>query len=86
MVALIINSYTTERRWEKAVERLRDNGDLVNEPKDIGFLVKAVENDIKEECKEEISEKLFNHFWNQIRRCVVRGLPEWYKKELIKNQ
>ena len=86
VVALIVNSYTTERRWEKAVERLKDNGDLVNEPKDIGFLVKAVENDIKEECKEEISEKLFNHFWNQIRRGVVRGLPEWYKKELIKNQ
>ena len=34
---------------------------------------------------EEIKEKLFNHFWQQIQRGITAGLPEWYKQKLLES-
>lgn len=86
VVAAIIESYRTERRWEKAVERLRDNGKLEQSPRDIGVLIREVPADIRAECEHEIKDALFQHFWKEIQRCVTHGLPEWYKQRLIAQQ
>lgn len=51
-------SFCTEARWEKSVQHLRDNGDLLNDPKDIGQLIKAIHLDIEEEEKEAIKNFL----------------------------
>lgn len=81
----IIAAYSTEVRWHKAVQHLQEAGSLEGSPRDIGLLISEVPRDIMEEAKEEICELLWNRFWPDIRRGVVRGLPEWYKKKLAED-
>lgn len=85
-VEIIVETYKTDRRWEKAIEHLRDAGRLEWSPKDIGELIKEVKRDVREECEEEIKEKLFNHFWPTIERRLTGGLPEFYKNKLVERQ
>jgi hypothetical protein len=33
-----------------------------------------------------IKDSLWKWAWPQLRRAVTRGLPEWYKAELMKKQ
>jgi hypothetical protein len=78
--------FKTEARWAKAIQHLRDAGQLEGDPKDIGKLIKEVPEDIRKECEDIIKEKLWNWAWPNLRRSVVRGFPEWYKEELLKSQ
>lgn len=86
MIETLIAQYTTERRWEKSVERLRDNGVLEHSPRDIGKLINEIPADVLAECEHEIREALFKHFWPQIKRGVTRGFPQWYKARLEASQ
>jgi hypothetical protein len=85
VVAGIIAAYTSERRWEKAVEHLRDAGQLEHSPRDIGKLMKAIPEDIEAECEHEIKEALYAHFWPTIRKGVCNGLATWYKNRLAES-
>jgi hypothetical protein len=78
--------YITSARWTKAVQHLRESGGLEDSPRDIGMLMKEVPNDIEKECREEIMQALWEWAWPSIRRMTTRGLPEWYKEELLKRQ
>ena len=80
------DQYRSTARWMKAVQRLRDDGTLENSPKDIGALIKEVPQDILDECKEEIAQRLFAWAWPQIKRKTIAGLPQWYKEKLVKDQ
>jgi hypothetical protein len=80
------DAYRTERRWEKAIERLRDAGTLENGPRDIGPLLKAIPEDVLEECRQEIADALFAAFWPDIKRGTTAGFPEWYKARLVAAQ
>jgi hypothetical protein len=84
MVQKLIEVYKTEARWQKAVQHLRENGELENSPKDIGKLIKEIPNDILKECTEEIKEFCFKYIISDLKRGVVRGFPEWYKEQLAK--
>jgi hypothetical protein len=86
IMAMLIAKYRSNARWEKAVFHLRDEGKLQSAPQDIGPLMKMIAPDIEAECKEEIMETLWKHFWPQISRGVVAGLPEWYKQRLVHEQ
>lgn len=86
ILALMIAAYRTEARWHKAVQHLRDSGLIEDAPKDIGLLIREVPLDVEKECAEEIKEKLYAHFWPQIRRGLTAGVVEWYKSELLKRQ
>lgn len=80
---MFCDSYRTEARWQKAVQHLRDNGELAEEPKDIGTLIKEVQRDITEEEKEEIKNFLWTCYGKDVLRTAIRGLPEWYKEKLV---
>ena len=82
----LAGAYNTQARWMKAVQHLREAGKLEETVRDIGSLMKEVPEDIGKECAEEIKEKLWGWAWPHIRRGVTRGLPEWYKEELLKKQ
>lgn len=86
IVEALRDTYRSERRWEKAVERLRDAGKLEESPRDIGALMKAVPDDVLEECREEIAAALFSAFWPEIKRGTTAGLAEWYKARLAEQQ
>lgn len=82
----IISKYKTPARWQKAVQHLKEAGTLEQSPKDIGHLIKEVQQDIEKECAEEIKELLAKQVMPHVLRGTVAGLPEWYKGELIKLQ
>ncbi len=85
-VDLLREEYRTEARWRKAVQHLKEAGELSDEPKDIGPLMKELHRDFDEECSEEIGLRLFKHFRKALCAGIVRGFPDWYKKELAKGQ
>ena len=85
IVEQIIVQYRTPARWQKAVQHMRENGQITDSPKDIGPLIINASEDVLKECKEEIAGMLFNHFWGHIRRGITAGLPQWYKDELAKS-
>ena len=78
----LITIYRHKNRWEKAIQHLRDAGELEESPRDIGALIREVPADVLKECEDEIKDKLFAHFWPKIRRGITAGLPEWYKEQL----
>lgn len=79
---LWLESFRAEARWQKAVQHLRDNGQLQNEPRDIGILLKELERDLFEEESENIKKELLKLFKDQISRKAKAGFPEWYKAQL----
>ena len=82
VVQKLIDTYRTEARWRKAVQHLRDAGELQGEMRDIPLLMKEVSNDVLKECKDEILEQLFAYAWPKISKGITRGLPEWYKSQI----
>ena len=84
VVLRLIEMYCTPARWQKAVQHLRERGELQEAPQDIGPLMKEVGLDILKEEKEAIADALFAWAWPQIQRGVTKGLPQWYKDELAK--
>lgn len=82
VIGKLQETYRHERRWEKAVEYLRDLGQLEESPRDIGPLIRRVKEDVRAECAEEIAEILFRAFYPEVERGLTTGLPEWYKARL----
>lgn len=78
------DSYKTEARWMKAIQFLRDSGELTETPKDIGKLISRTMQDIEEEEKETIKNFLWQEFGKDVLRSSVHGLPEFYKMHLLK--
>lgn len=86
VVVKIIDSFNPPVIWEKGVIRQREKGELNGNPTDIGPLLRDIGTDLKVEAEEVVKELLFKHFWPQIQRGVLKGLPEWYKERLMKEQ
>ena len=82
----VIEGLRTEARWRKAVERSRDAGTLTHEPRDIGPLIQAIQDDV---CEEE-AETIMRAFWMwakpHVRRGSTAGFAEWYKELLAARQ
>lgn len=86
IIERLIHEYRTPARWSKAVQHLREEGKITDEPKDIGLLFKEVGSDVRRECEVEIKQKLFDWAWANISRGITAGMPQWYKEELLKKQ
>ena len=82
----LITMYRTPARWQKALQHLRESGQIEDSPRDIGMLMREVPPDVEKECEQEIKAKLWAWAWPKIRRGIIHGLPEWYKDELLKKQ
>lgn len=82
----IVDRFHASARWQKAVQHLRERGTLLGEPRDIPALMQEVQADLFNEESAAISAMLFEHFKRDIGKGVVRGLPEWWKGELLKQQ
>lgn len=86
VVEKLVQGLATPARWAKAVQHLTEKGQLEGSPRDIGNLIKEAQTDMLAECREEIQEALMKWALPHIIRGSVRGLPEWYKEELLKKQ
>lgn len=83
--AKIGEAFKTEARWDKAIQYLRDNNKLTETVKDIGPLIKRIQEDIVEEDKENIKEELWKMFNKDVLRVTIQGFPEYYKGKLVEN-
>ena len=77
-------SFRTEARWLKSIQHLRDDGQLEYKPRDIGKLIKAIQEDIVGEERVAIMEFLYNLHKPKFLRIAIAGFPEWYKEWLMK--
>jgi len=82
----LITSYRTPARWAKAIQHLREAGRLEDSPTDIPEILKEIVCDVETECSDEIKQILFDWAWSSIKRGVTKGMPEWYKEQLMKLQ
>lgn len=79
-----VQSFRTEARWQKAVQHIRERGELDGSPKDIGVLMREVHKDIVDECRDEIINFLWCEYIKKIKRVATAGLAEWYKEQLAR--
>jgi hypothetical protein len=79
----LVERYKTDARYRKAVQHLKESGELSFAPQDIPLLMKEVNLDIIKECKDEIKDLLFEHFWKEISKNITRDIPAWYKAYLM---
>jgi len=86
ILQILGEKYRTPARWAKAVQHLREAGQIENSPRDIGKLIPEIVKDVQDECTPEIQSALFHWAWPHIRRQLTHGFPEWYKDELLKHQ
>ena len=82
----LIETYHSQARWQKAVQHLRESGQLEGSPHDIGLLMKEVGPDVLRECEQEIRDYLMKWAWPHVQRGITKGLPEWYKEQLLASQ
>lgn len=80
-----IQSFLAEPRWQKAIIHMKEKGELTNSPKDIGPLMKMVEEDVFAEEEQNIKDYLFKTYKEDIARAALRGFPAWYKNKLLEN-
>lgn len=80
-----IKGFTSEARWQKSIIHAKELGKLENSPKDIGMLLKMIQQDIFTEETENIKKYLFNAYKDEISRRAILGFPQWYKKKLLEN-
>lgn len=76
-------SFRTEARWRKAIQHLAESDNLTNTPKDIGTILREVKADIESEETDAIKKFLWDIYSQDIMRSAVKGLPEWYKNQLV---
>ncbi|MFQ5687456.1 MAG: RNA ligase family protein [Candidatus Scalindua sp.] len=86
IISEIISRLKTEARWDKQVQHLKERGELLNEAKDIGRLIKELRVDLREECEEQIKSWLFEWAYPKIEHGVSGGIAEWYKNKLLEQQ
>ena len=76
--------YRTPARWDKAVIHLKEQGLLDESPKDIGLLMKEIQEDIVVEERENIKDFLWDVYKKSLLSNAVKGLPQWYKNKVMK--
>jgi hypothetical protein len=84
ILTAIAKAVSTLPRWRKTVERLRDEGKLIGDPRDLQYLIVSLQQDIVAECEQEIKDALFAGLRKKFLGECVKGFPEWYKSELAK--
>ncbi len=75
--------YRNDARLLKAVQHLKEKGELKGELADLRFLVPEVIRDLEEEEKEVIKDALWKLFGKEICGYAGKGMPEFYKKYLL---
>jgi hypothetical protein len=78
-----LESFQSEARWRKAVQHLAEKGELENGPRDIGKIMRAIAEDIRDEERENIMAELYDMHIGDICRSAQRGAAEWYKAQLL---
>ena len=82
VITNLVEALRTEARWSKAVQHLRDNGELTDSGNDIPALYAECASDTKRETEEFVKEALYAWAWPKVERGVLGGMADWYKTNL----
>src|SRR6266853_205539 len=86
IIPQLVARLSTQARWQKALQHLREAGEIEDSVRDIGKLMREIPEDVKKECEEEIKDYLFSWAWPHLKRGISRGAPQWYKDHLLRQQ
>jgi hypothetical protein len=84
LVGVLSAAVATEARFEKAVQRLSEDGVLTNSLADIGALLAKVGRDVNSESGDWLAEQLVARGRKAVLRAVSTRAAEWYKERLTK--
>ena len=84
-IEYVVGHFNKEAIFQKAVQHLEEAGELDHEPKDIGKLMKELNQDVEREHGEEIKEMLYKREKGKILKGITNGFPEWYKEQLAED-
>ena len=82
VVGTILSGVNREAVWTKAVQHLRDAGELESDPRDIGKLLREVNVDFEAENTAAIKDLLYKRFRIKVMKGLTTGFPEWYKAQI----
>lgn len=83
---IMLTTYKTDARWDKAIQHLRDSGKLTYTKGDLKHLIPELMHDIIREEGDVIKEKLWKDFWKAFSRELLKGFPEYYEQWLSENK
>lgn len=86
IISQLIARLSTQARWQKSLQHLREAGKIEDSVRDIGNLIHEIQDDVKVECEDEIKDYLFAWAWPHLKRGVSKGAPQWYKDYLLRLQ
>ena len=73
-------------RWEKVVNGLAAEGLIEGgTPTEIGKIIRYIRQDVRDECLDDVKDRLWRHFEKRFYGAVTRGFPEWYKERLAES-
>ena len=80
----LANKYCPAARFQKAVQRLRENGQASGDMTDIPKLRAELVSDLEGECMELIKDELYKKFRKGILQNSLKPLADWYT-QLLQN-
>lgn len=83
IVEKLIETYDSPARINKAIQHLRETGELQNEPRDIPKIIKELQEDLHNEEEQAIKDKLYAWAKPLIMKGVARPVPIYYKQKLL---
>lgn len=86
VIEVLASSLRTEARWNKAIQHLREAGELESSPRDIGKLIKEIQEDTMREAEDYVKDRLWKWAKPQLARRASAGFPEFYKQLLLEKQ
>jgi hypothetical protein len=85
VVDRIVATLRSEVRWNKSIVRLKEAGKLEGSPRDIGLLIREIQDDIRTEELDFIQQKLLEYALPRIVRASTSGVAEHYKRLLLES-
>jgi len=79
----MVERYATKARFLKAVQHLKEQGELEGEMRDLPKLMKEFVKDIWEEDGEDIREEFIRYFKRDFNKLLIKKLPMWYQDYLF---
>lgn len=80
MFERIGQKYCSIQRWRKVIQHGLEDNKLTLTPKDIGYLIPKIIEDVIEEEMDNIKEDLYDASIKRIKGYFIKGFPEWYKE------
>lgn len=79
----VFSAFCTQSRWDKAIQHLRESGEIVGSSKDIGLIIREIQRDVLEEEEGYLKELLWSMFRRKFLSTVVEGFPKYYQERLL---